>query len=233
LAGLSELQEKIGVHLNDPSLLEQALVHSSYSNENPGLSLPHNERLEYLGDAVLGLIMAEKLYHDFPSSSEGEMTVLRSALVKRETLARIAREIKLGNYLYVGKGEEKSGGRRNTANLAGAIEAIIAAVFLDRGWDVTRDFILRLFGKELERLAGEGVGIDYKSRLQEVAQGKQQPIPTYQVIAESGPDHDKYFTVEASINNVIMGSGSGKNKKLAETKAARAALQKLENDFTL
>ena len=232
MAGLSEFQEKIGVHLDNPSLLKQALVHTSYTNENPGLSQSHNERLEYLGDAVLGLIIAEKLYHDFPTSSEGEMTILRSALVRRDTLARIAEEIKLGDYLYVGKGEEKSGGRLNSANLAGAIEAVIAAVFLDQGWNGAKDFIIRIFGQEVERLAGEGVSIDYKSRLQEAAQGQQQPIPAYHLIAESGPDHDKYFTVEVSINNVIMGTGSGKNKKLAETKAAQTALQKLENGFT-
>ncbi len=147
MADLAALQQTLGISFNDSSLLEQALVHSSYVNENPGIAPASNERLEFLGDAVLGLTVAEKLYQDFPHSAEGEMTRLRAALVRGNTLARVARTIKLGDYLYLGKGEEASGGRRKPANLAGALEAMIAAVFLDQGLTITRDFILRLFNE--------------------------------------------------------------------------------------
>ena len=133
MADLAALQQTLGISFNDLSLLEQALVHSSYINENPGFAPTSNERLEFLGDAVLGLIVAEKLYQDFPQFTEGEMTKLRSALVRRDTLARMARAIRLGDYLYLGKGEEASGGRHKPANLAGALEAVIAAIFLDQG----------------------------------------------------------------------------------------------------
>jgi len=146
LADLAALQDILGVSFNDPSLLEQALVHSSYVNENPDLALASNERLEFLGDAVLGQIVAEKLYQDSPHSTEGEMTKLRAALVCRDTLTRLARATKVGDYLYLGKGEEASGGQRKPANLAGALEAIVAAIFLDQGSATTRNFILRLPG---------------------------------------------------------------------------------------
>ena len=144
MADLVALQQTLGVSFNDPSLLEQALVHSSYINENPTFAPASNERLEFLGDAVLGLVVAEKLYQDFPQFSEGEMTKLRSALVRRNTLAGIARAIRLGDYLYLGKGEEASGGRHKLANLAGALEAVIAAISLDQGIAIARDLILGL-----------------------------------------------------------------------------------------
>jgi len=173
LSDLTELQQSLGVSFSDLSLLEQALVHSSYINENPGFALTSNERLEFLGDAVLGLAVAEKLYQDFPQLSEGEMTRLRAALVRRETLARVARAIRLGDYLYLGKGEEASGGRGKPSNLAGALEAVIAAVFLDQGLTATKEFILRQFNEELERVVSRGAEVDYKSQLQELTQAKQ------------------------------------------------------------
>jgi len=184
LADLAALQEALGVSFNNPSLLEQALIHSSYINENPGFTPISNERLEFLGDAVLGEIVAEKLYQDFPHSTEGEMTRLRAALVRRDTLARMARAIRLGDYLYVGKGEEASGGRRKPANLAGVLEAVIAAIFLDQGSANTRDFILRLFNEELQKVASQGAGVDYKSQLQELIQTREQKPPTYRVVSE-------------------------------------------------
>ena len=141
LADLVALQQTLGLSFNDLSLLGQALVHSSYINENPGFAPASNERLEFLGDAVLGLVVAEKLYQDFPQFSEGRMTKLRSALVRRDTLADIATSIRLGDYLYLGKGEEASGGRHKSANLAGALEAVIAAISLDQGIATARDFI--------------------------------------------------------------------------------------------
>ena len=232
LADLAILQQTLGVSFNNPSLLEQALVHSSYINENPGFAPTSNERLEFLGDAVLGLVVAEKLYQDFPQFSEGKMTKLRSALVRRDTLARIARAIRLGDYLYLGKGEEASGGRNKLANLAGALEAVIAAIFLDQGWATTGDSVLRLFSKELQKVASQGAGLDHKSQLQELLQARQQPTPAYHVIDAVGPDHDKRFTVEVRVGDTVLGKGSGKSKKMAETEAARSALQQLSTSFT-
>ncbi len=232
MADLAALQQTLGISFNDLSLLEQALVHSSYLNENPGFAPASNERLEFLGDAVLGLVVAEKLYQDFPRSAEGEMTRLRATLVRGNTLARVARTIKLGDYLYLGKGEETSGGRRKPANLAGALEAMIAAIFLDQGLTTTSDFILRLFDEELQRVASQGGGIDYKSQLQELIQSREQQTPVYQLVEAMGPDHDRRFTIEVRVGDTVLGKGSGKSKKAAETEAARSALEQLSTSFT-
>jgi len=227
LANLAVLQETLGVSFNDLSLLEQALVHSSYVNENPDLAPVSNERLEFLGDAVLGLVVAEKLYEDLPHATEGEMSKLRAALVRQDTLAKVARAVRLGDHLYLGKGEEASGGQQKTANLAGALEAVIAAIFLDQGLTTTRKFVLRLFNQELEKIVSQGVEAHYKSQLQELMQSRGQPAPTYYMIETRGPDHDPIFTVEARAGDTVLGRGSGKSKKLAETEAARSALESL------
>jgi len=227
LADLAALEQTLGISFNDLSLLEQALVHRSYINENPGLAPVSNERLEFLGDAVLGLVIAEKLYLEHPQCSEGEMTKFRSALVRRDTLARIARTISLGNYLYLGKGEETSGGRYKLANLTGALEAVIAAVFLDQGSATAKDFILRLLNKELQKVVSHGVETEYKSQLQELIQSRQQMTPTYHLAEAVGPAHDREFTVEVRVGDTVLGRGSGKSKKAAETEAARLALEQL------
>jgi ribonuclease-3 len=232
LADLAELQKSLGVSFNDLSHLEQALIHSSYLNENPSFAPTSNERLEFLGDAVLGLVIAEKLYLSFPQFSEGEMTRARAALVRRDTLARVARVISLGDFLYLGKGEEASGGRHKASNLAAALEAVIAAIFLDRGLATTKEIILRLFNEEIERAVSQGAGVDYKSQLQELVQAKQQPPPVYELVEAVGPAHDRWFTVEVKISDTVLGKGSGRSKKMAETEAAYSALQRLSNDFT-
>ena len=229
---IAKLQKTLGVSFEKPSLLEQALVHSSYINENPAHALGHNERLEFLGDAVLDFIVADKLYREFPDLSEGEMTRLRAALVRRDTLASMARKIKLGDFLYMGKGEESSGGRNKTPNLAGALEAVIAAVFLDRGIVAAEGMINGLLAEEWEKLTSRGAGIEYKSRLQELVQSKLQVTPAYRLVSESGPDHEKSFMVEVIVNSEVMGTGAGKTKKSAETEAARLALEHLAGDFT-
>jgi ribonuclease-3 len=226
------LQKILGVSFSNPSLLEQALVHSSFINENPAATLGQNERLEFLGDAVLDFIVADKLYQSFPDLSEGQMTKFRALLVRRDTLAHIAREIRLGDYLYMGKGEEASGGRHKTPNLAGALEAVIAAVYLDRGIAAAGDIVTRLLAEEWDKLTSHRVGIDYKSKLQEFTQSRYQSTPIYRLISETGPDHNKAFTVEVIVNKQTLGAGTGKNKKLAETEAARLALERLEADFT-
>jgi ribonuclease III len=228
LADLAEFEQKIGISFNNPVHLELALIHSSYINENPGLAEESNERLEFLGDAVLGLVIAERLYRDFPLSPEGELTRLRAALVRRETLAQMARKIDLGKYLSLGNGEEVGGGRDKTANLAGAFESLIAAIYLDQGLESARSFILGLFGPEMHQQAHRGAGTDYKSKLQEILQAQSQITPTYTLIEARGPEHDKQFTVEVLAGKEALGQGAGKSKKLAEMEAARAALGRLK-----
>jgi ribonuclease-3 len=228
---LAVLQKALGVSFNNPSLLEQALVHSSYLNENPAIAAS-NQRLEFLGDAVLGLVIAQELYRRLPQSSEGKMTELRSWLVRGDALSRLAKSISLGSYLYMGKGEEASGGRDKPANLAGALEAAMGAIFLDQGFNTARDFILKLMGKELDKALSQGVEADYKSQLQELIQARHQPAPTYQVIEATGPDHDRSFTVEVRLGDTVLGRGRGKSKKSAEEEAARSALEQLPTNFT-
>jgi ribonuclease-3 len=229
---IADLQQTLGVVFKEPALLRQALVHSSYINENPADVPGHNERLEFLGDAVLGLIVAEELYTAFPVLSEGELTRLRANLVRRDTLARVARSIGLGDFLYLGKGEEAGGGRGKSTNLAGALEAVIAAVYLDGGLKAARDMVARLFAAEWPKLSGPEAVIDYKSKLQELVQSRFQRTPEYRLVSETGPHHDRTFTVEVSVNDAVQGRGSGKSKKLAETEAARAALERLGGGFT-
>lgn len=232
MADLAGLEETLGIDFKDASLLEQALVHRSYLNENPACNLASNERLEFLGDAVLGFTVAGKLYHDYPNFTEGDMTRFRAVLVRRETLARMAETIGLGGYLFMGKGEEASGGRSKPANLASALEAVIAAIFLDRGSSSASDFIIRLLGTELKEVVSHGTGVDYKSRLQEFIQSREQQTPTYCLIEATGPDHGKTFTVEVKLGEIVLGRGRGKSKKAAETEAARSALEKLCSNFT-
>lgn len=232
MTDLTALQQALGITFSDLSLLEQALIHSSYLNENPETIPYSNERLEYLGDAVLGLVVAEKLYRDNPDFDEGSMTRLRSALVRKETLARVAKNIGLGEHLYLGKGEDSSGGRKKPANLASALEAIIAAVYLDKGFAVTEELIHRLFDEELQTAINKRDTTDYKSQLQEIIQAREQQTPSYHVTDETGPDHNKTFNVEVRLRDTVLGSGSGKSKKEAETRAARNALKNLPDTFT-
>ncbi len=232
MADLAALQEVLGVSFKDLSLLEQALIHSSFLNENPGVVPASNERLEFLGDAVLGFITAEKLFLDFPGLTEGEMTRLRSALVRRDTLAHIAANIGLGSYLYFGKGEEASGGRHKMTNLAAAVEAVLGAIFLDKGLPAARDFTLKLLAEDMEKATSRATGIDYKSQLQELVQLRYQLTPAYRLKEEAGLPHARRFTVEAVAGDMVLGQGSGKSKKTAETEAARSALKRLSAIFT-
>lgn len=227
MSDLIKLQHKIGITFKDLSLLNQSLVHSSYINEVPGTGLNSYERMEFLGDAVLGLVIAEKLYCDLPGSAEGELTRLRSALVRRETLANIAIQIGLGEYLHLGKGEDAGGGRGKTVNLAGAFESLVAAIYLDQGLETTRYFILNIFGPEIYKQAHISAKADYKSQLQEILQAKKQMTPTYHLVDVSGPDHDRLFNIEVKSGNITLGKGQGKSKKIAETEAARMALENI------
>jgi ribonuclease III len=224
---LDELQKIFGIQFKDPSVLEQALVHDSYVNENPEIAPASNERLEFLGDAVLGLIVTRKLYQDFPDYDEGKMTSLRAALVRRDTLARMAETIGLGQYLYLGKGEEGSGGRSKIPNLAGAMEAVIGAIFLDRGIRETTRCTWQLMQTEYDTLRKTGLTSDNKSRLQELIQAKHQQTPIYTLTEVTGPDHARWFTVEVRLGKAVLGRGSGKTKKTAESEAARDALERI------
>jgi len=226
------LQQSLGVTFKNAGLLQQALIHGSYLNEYPATVSASNERLEFLGDAILGFLVAGKLYRDFPELAEGEMTRIRSFLVRRDTLARIARSLKLGEYLYMGKGEEAGGGRQKPANLAGALEAVIAAVFLDRGLAVARELVLGWLAGEFQEVLAKSRDVDYKSQLQELVQSKYHASPSYRTVQATGPDHDKMFTVEVHIGDRVLGRGSGKSKKVAETEAACHALEQLRSDFT-
>lgn len=227
MADLYKMEKALGISFKDCSLLEQSLVHSSYINENPSVVAGSNERLEFLGDAVLGLIITEKLYREFPELAEGEMTRLRAALVCRETLHLIAKSIDLGKYLYMGKGEETSGGRCKPANQACALEAVIGAIFLDRGLRQTKSFVMRLFAAEFKKVTERSAITDYKSKLQECIQAKYQITPSYHMIEMMGPEHSKQFIIEVRVGNTVLGKGTGTSKKAAEVEAARLALDQL------
>ncbi|MFH0846535.1 MAG: ribonuclease III [Chloroflexota bacterium] len=219
---LTSLEQTIGVTFKNPALLRQALTHDSYTNENPAFL--SNERLEFLGDAILGFVIAERLYQKQEDAGEGELTRMRAGIISRESLARVAETLSLGDYLFLGKGEADSGGRHKGANLAGALESLIAAVFLDRGLEVARELVVRLFGEALSRGREES---DYKSRLQELVQAQGEAAPAYRLVSTDGPDHARLFTVEVVVGDRVLAWGVGKSKKSAETEAAREALVKL------
>lgn len=227
LVNWQELQRSIGVSFKDVTLLQQAFVHASYINENPNFPLPDNERLEFVGDALLSLVAAEKLYYEFSHFGEGELTELRVSLIRQETLAQLASSLGLGKYLILGRGEELTGGRNRPTNLADAFEALVGAIFIDRGFNVARDFVLSCLGSQIEKAKAEGVGKNYKALLQEFTQAKHKQLPTYHVVRVSGPDHDKDFMVEVKLGDTVLGTGSGKSKRAAEFEAARSAWEKL------
>ncbi|MFA5368013.1 MAG: ribonuclease III [Dehalococcoidia bacterium] len=226
---ITELEKTLHISFREPILLQQALVHRSYLNENPDFELQSNERLEFLGDAMLSVVVAEKLYKDYPDLPEGDMTKLRSALVRGETLARISQRLNLAGYLYLGRGEESGGGRARQSILADALEAIIGAVFIDQGFDACRELILRLYEGEMEKAVDPGLNADFKSRLQELMQSRRREVPEYRVVSAEGPDHDREFVIEVLVGGSVMGRGKGKSKREAEKEAARAALESAVN----
>lgn len=224
---MDSLEKKIGHSFRDRALLTTALTHSSYANENRGRG-ECNERLEFLGDSVLGMVVADALYRRFPELPEGRMTRLRAQLVCEESLHRVASELGLGEYVRLGRGEEHTGGRRRTSILADAVEAVIAAMYLDGGLETAKAFIERQI---LSALDGAGPVMrveDCKTELQELVQKKSGQSLSYELLGESGPDHDKTFTSQVSLNGRPVGSGSGRTKKEAEQAAARAALEALK-----
>jgi len=229
MPNLSELEQTLKITFADKSLLHRALIHRSYLNENPDLPLTDNERLEFLGDALLDFVSAEYLYHRFPEMREGQMTSLRAALVREETLADFARALRLGQHLFLGHGEEASGGRERSPILCAAFEALAGAIFLDQGLEAARKFLLGFIEPAVARILQERLDRDPKSLLQELSQGRWQLTPVYRTVAERGPDHAKEFTVEVLIGEEVYGRGVGRSKKAAEEEAARAALEALES----
>ena len=224
---ISECQHKLGVEFRDPQLLEQALVHSSYLNECPECGTTCNERLEFLGDAVLGMVVAEHLYCALPAYQEGRLTAIRSTLVRRESLATAAARIGLGDCLRLGKGEDASGGRTKPKNLADAFEAIVGALYLDQGLTVAAAFVLRHLGLDEASHAAHNLEFNHKALLQETLQANNDSIPQYKTVLAVGPDHDKQFTVEVLVDGLPLGRGTGRTKKSAEFAAARDALESL------
>jgi ribonuclease-3 len=222
---IQRLQETIRFHFKDQALLQQALVHRSFLNENPDFILPANERLEFLGDALLDFIVGEYLYQSYPEMDEGQLTSLRAALIREKTLAQFAQSIHLGDYLYLSRGEDEGGGRSRVALLADAFEALVAAIYLDRGLEAVREFVMRFVKPEIVHILENGLDKDHKSRLQEWAQGEFQLTPVYRTVLERGPDHAKEFTVEVLVGDKIYGRGEGRSKQAAEQSAAAQALE--------
>jgi len=223
----SDLEKKLKLKFKQTRLLKQSLIHRSYLNESRGDQLQSNERLEFLGDAILSFCISEKLYRQFPNYPEGDLTNIRSNLVKTTSLAAIASQLKLGSYLNLSHGEDDSGGRTNTSILADSLEALIGAIFLDTGLESVHRFINTYFDPKLAELIQSGSFKDSKSLLQEKVQANNNnPPPTYQTLKEEGPDHQKTFTVGVFLNQKLLATAKGKNKREAEEAAAGKALTK-------
>ncbi len=215
----SELERSLGVKL-DAALLERALTHRSYAYENGGL--PTNERLEFLGDSVLGLVVTDTLYRGHPELPEGQLAKLRAAVVNMRALAGVGRSLRLGDFIRLGRGEEGTGGRDKSSILADTVEALIGAVYVDRGLDEAADLVHRLFDPLIDRSASLGAGLDWKTSLQELTAAEELGVPEYHVV-ESGPDHQKTFRATVRVGGKVYGSGEGRSKKEAEQNAAAAA----------
>ena len=223
-----ELERKFGYSFKKRQYLRRALTHKSYSNEKHLPSTEHNERYEYLGDAVLELSISHMLMERFPDHPEGELSKLRAAIVNEAQLADMARSIGLGKYLYLGKGESRTGGRDKPSLLSDAYEAVLGAIYLDRGFNKVNPVVRKHFKKIIEDTGNAGFVKDYKTRLQEESQGRFKTVPRYRLTSQTGPDHCKKFMIHLYINDELYGVGEGMSKKAAEQDAARQALEKLE-----
>ncbi len=220
-----DLEKKIKVKFKNLELLDNAFVHRSYVNEHKKEDILDNERLEFLGDAVLELAATKHLFENYPNQAEGEMTAFRSALVKGKHLAEIAQFLELGKYLYLSNGEERSGGREKKYILANVLEALIGAIYLEHGYDNAEKFIEKFILQRLDDIISSGKYIDAKSQFQEMSQEKEEFTPYYEVVEEHGPDHDKNFIMGAYINDKLIAKGTGSSKQKAEEDAAKNALK--------
>lgn len=220
---LSEFEDKIGFNFKNKDLLTQVFIHRSFLNENIGFKLDHNERLEFLGDAVLELVVTEHLFKTLPNP-EGELTNLRSALVRGRMLSDIADQIGINEYLFLSKGEAKSGGKARQLILANTFEALIGAIYLDQGYEISQKFIEKYLLDKLQNVIEQKTYLDPKSHLQEISQAQLSITPIYKVLSEYGPDHAKSFTVGCFVKGKLIGEGSGSSKQNAESSAASSSL---------
>ncbi|MHC1716921.1 MAG: ribonuclease III [Candidatus Dojkabacteria bacterium] len=220
-----EIENKIGVVFNNKDLLERAFIHRSYINENRGRNLENNERLEFLGDAVLELIISSHLYKEYSERSEGELTAIRSAIVRTESLAKQSRELGIGEFLLMSKGEEDSGGKDKDFLLANMFEAVLGAIYIDKGYQEAQKFVEDTLQKRIPQIIKEESFIDPKTKVQETIQFKYKETPVYEVLKEEGPDHDKYFTVALKVGEKKFSEGYGPSKQKAEEEAAKKALE--------
>jgi ribonuclease-3 len=226
---LDTLEARVGYRFRDRGLLEHALTHKSKAHEDPSGGVTDNESLEFLGDAVLGLVVSEALFRAFPTYSEGQKSKIKANLVSTTSLAEMAETMGLGDHMILGRGEEKTGGRRKQALLADTCEAVIAAIYIDGGLEPARQFLMREFAKHIEEARQpEYFGRDHKSRLQERLQSLGRPLPSYRVAGETGPDHRKLFEVDVVVGEAVLAHGAGRTKKEAEQEGARLALAVLE-----
>ena len=224
MTSLQDFQKEIGVEFNDMALLERAFIHRSYLNEHPKLGLEHNERIEFLGDAVLELVVTDFLYRNYPNP-EGDLTNWRSALVKTESLAAVALELELSRFFKLSRGEAKGNARSHGLISANSVEALIGAIYLDQGYDAASKFITTYIISRLEHILEVGSWVDPKSKFQEMAQDKYGLTPNYRVLSEEGPDHDKIFTVGVFVGDRLCGKGQGSSKQAAQQVAAGIALK--------
>ncbi len=226
---LNRLASVLGITFQDETLLKIAMTHRSFWKEHPERTegLPTNERVEFLGDAVLNFLTASWLYEHFPERSEGELSTLRSVLVKTSTLARFARELDLGTYARISRSEEARAGRSRDALLADLFEAVVGVVYLDQGIERVRDFVLPFLERETQRVLAGNMEVDYRTRLQQLLQAKHGTIPTYRTVNVAGPDHCRHFTVEVLKGEEYLGSGTGSSKQSASQEAARIALERM------
>ena len=225
---LDTLEKKIGFVFKNKELLQQAFIHRSYINENRSSKLTHNERLEFLGDAVLELIVTEYLFKKYPDHQEGDLTSYRAALVNAVTLSKVADSLGFNDFLMLSKGEAKDIGRARNSILADTMEAVIGAMYLDQGYDSAKEFISKNIFVLIDSIVAKGSWMDSKSKFQELAQEKVSITPSYEVMFEEGPDHDKQFTMGAHLGERMVGKGKGNSKQNAEQKAAEDALKRLK-----
>ena len=229
MENISQFADMIGYHFNDPAYLQKALTHRSYHNENPKKSVGHNERLEFLGDAVLDLVISEKIFSLFPDLEEGQLSKIRAGLVNESGLCRIAKKMNLGQHMMLGKGEEQTHGNEKPRLLSSTLEALIGAIYLDGGMEPVKVFLFKYFEGEFKSdISPDSKLGDHKTQLQELTQKYFKKIPKYKLLSEDGPDHAKVFSVSVSLNGKELGVGKGKTKKVAEQVAAAKAIENLE-----
>lgn len=222
---VAQFADRLNLKFKDLSILEQAFIHRSYLNEHKEIILQHNERLEFLGDAVLELAVTDYLFHKYPDKDEGDLTAFRAALVNAVTLSEVAADLKMNDYLLLSKGESKDTGRARQVILANTFEAVVGAIYLDLGYEAARDFIAKNLFDKTEEIVTKNLWQDAKSFFQEKAQENYSMTPNYKVISETGPDHNKRFTIGLYLNNELVSTGEGHSKQEAEQSAAQMGLQ--------